>query len=220
MTLSTRIRDWRRSRHLTQDQLAEEFGVTRETISRWERGREEPNLFFMKALSTRLPPVALPDVTDALPADLTRADDGTVRGLIDFIDNLDALATLLDADFRVVRTTRRHQQLMGYDPGNIYGQSSERFWSADMERIIAHVGGLAGYRRNGIHCMDLALVRLPGNSYAANQSKIVTLGRTVAIGPASKPHCHLTTLRTLEPGEQRPHCVIKAGDGEIFLGPS
>lgn len=200
LALGQRTRDWRRGRYITQQQLADELGVTRETSSRWERGREEPNLFFLKALGTRLPPVALPDVTDALPADLTRGDDRTVRGLIDFIDNLDALATLLDADIRVVRTTRKHQRLMGYVPSTVYGQSSERFWSADMERIIGHVGGLAGYRRNGIHCMDLALVRLPGNSYAANQSEIVTLGRTVAIGPAGNPHCHLTTLRTLEPG--------------------
>lgn len=217
LALGQRIRDWRRGRHITQQQLADEFGVARETISRWERGREEPNLFFMRALSDRLPPAAAADMTDSLPADLARADDGTVRGLIDHIDNLDALATLLDADFRVVRTTRMHQRLMGYDPSDIYGRSSERFWSADMERIIRQVGGLAGYRRIGIHCMDLALVRLPGNSYAANQSQIVTLGRTVAIGPPGNPHCHLTTLRVLEPGEERPHCLIKGGDGEIVL---
>jgi transcriptional regulator with XRE-family HTH domain len=217
MTLGRRIRDYRRSQHQTQERFAEDLGVTRETVSRWETGREEPNLFFMRRLSKLLPPAAGVSLADALPADLQRADDGTVRGLIDFIDNLDGLATLLDAEFRVVRTTRRHQRLMGYDASDIYGQPSERYWSPDMARIIGEVGGLRGYRRSGIYCMDLALIRLPTNSYATNPNRLVTLGRTVAIGNPVDPHCHLTTLRVLDEGEERPHCVIKGFDGEIVL---
>ena len=31
------------------------------------------------------------------------------------------------------------------------------------------------------------------------------------------PHCHPATLRVLDEGEERPHCVTKGGDGEIEL---
>jgi len=38
------IRDLRKEKNLTQEQLAEEFGVSRRTVSRWETGSNMPDL--------------------------------------------------------------------------------------------------------------------------------------------------------------------------------
>lgn len=38
------LRQWRRSRDLTQRQLASLLGVTVQTVVQWERGKSEPSL--------------------------------------------------------------------------------------------------------------------------------------------------------------------------------
>lgn len=162
--------------------MADDFGVDRTTIIRWEKGRDEPALVYRKRILALTPTM----------------NEGVVRGLIDFIDNLDGFATLLDQNFRVMRTTRKHQQMMGYDAAEVYGRPSERYWSAEMERIIKDVGGLRGYRKLGIHRMDLVLVRQPGERGFINTKPVRSVGRTVAIGDPRNPVCHLTTLRLVD----------------------
>lgn len=199
MDWGRRIREYRKLRGLKQEAIAFELGVDRSTISRWETGRDEPAL----ALRQRIIELT-PDTNEA-----------TVRALVDAIDNLEGYATLLDQEFRVLRTSRAHQRALGHDPTEIYGQPSERYWSAQMERVIKHLGGLRGYRRHGIYRMDLTIRREPNERGARNRRPIITVGRTVAIGDPRKPTCHMTTLRFLEEGEAAPPCVIIGLDGEI-----
>jgi len=199
MDWARRVKEYRERNGVTQQALADDLGVDRTTISRWENGHAEPALGYRKRLTALTPTY----------------QEGVVRALIDFIDDMDGLATLLDADFRVLRTTRKHQQLLGYDVSQVYGRSCERYWSAEMERIIKHVGGLRGYRRNGIYMMDLALVRQPGEAGFKNQSRLISIGRTVAVGDPRDPVCHLTTLRLAESSEPLPLCAIMGIDGPI-----
>jgi DNA-binding XRE family transcriptional regulator len=194
-----RVKDYRARNGITQQALAEDLGVDRTTISRWETARDEPALMYRRKLMALTPSF----------------EEGVVRGLIDFIDNLDGLATLLDANFRVLRTTRKHQELMGYDPGEVYGQSCERYWSAEMEGIIKHLGGFKGYRKHGIYQMDLALVRQPGEGGFQTRKPLISVGRTVAVGDPREPVCHLTTLRLARDDEVLPPCLIKGIDGPI-----
>lgn len=194
-----RIREYRGRSGMTQQALADDLGVDRTTISRWERGRDEPSLSFRRRLMNLTPSYR----------------ESVVRGLIDFIDNLDGLATLLDSSFRVLRTTRTHQQLLGYNVADVYGMPSERYWSAEMERIIKHVGGLKGYRQNGIYRMDLTLVRQPGESVFANTDRLISVGCTVAVGDPCDPVCHLTTLRIARPDEAVPPSLVMGLDGPI-----
>ena len=154
MDWAQRVKDYRARNGITQQALAEDLGVDRTTISRWENGKDEPALVFRKRILAFAPTYA----------------EGTIRGLVSFIDSLDGMATLLDANFRVLRTTRKHQLKLGYDPSDLYGQDSERYWSAEMERIIQQLGGLKGYRRHGVCSMDLAIARAPTRRAAATSS--------------------------------------------------
>ena len=48
------IKKWRRSRWLTQAELAEKVGVTHWTISNWEKGIKPPSLRNMRRLAEAL----------------------------------------------------------------------------------------------------------------------------------------------------------------------
>ena len=45
------LRNLREKNHLTQEQLAERIGVTRQAVSRWETGMTQPNPELLKVLS-------------------------------------------------------------------------------------------------------------------------------------------------------------------------
>ena len=51
MNLSEHLEDLRKQHDLTQDQLAEKLTVTRQAISRWERGLAYPTIENLKALA-------------------------------------------------------------------------------------------------------------------------------------------------------------------------
>lgn len=42
--MGTLIRELRKEKHLTQEQMAEQFGVTNRTVSRWENGKTAPDI--------------------------------------------------------------------------------------------------------------------------------------------------------------------------------
>lgn len=202
MNWAQRIKEFRKLNGLTQQAFAEQFGIDRTSVSRWENGHDEPALVYRRRILALTP----------------THKEGTIRGLVDFIDGLDGMATLLDTEFRVLRTTRAHQIKMGYDPADLYGQASERFWSAEMERIIKQLGGLRGYRKHGVCSMELALRRQPREGGFGNNAQLVTVGRTVAVGDPRDPACHLTTLRLVETDTPLPPCVIMGLEGPIDIG--
>ncbi len=198
MELGQRIKDYRRRNGLTQEAFAASFGVDRTTVSRWETGREEPALVYRKRLQALTPTFS----------------DSIVRGLIDHIDGLDATATLLDGEFRVLRTTRLHQQIVKYDPATIYGQSTERYWGQQMEKVIKDLGGLKTFRKSGIYCMDLTIVRQPHEGALKTNRPMASVGRTVAVGDPRDPVAYLTTLRQLHDDViEAPPPVIQSLDG-------
>ena len=45
------LRNLREKNHLTQEQMAERIGVTRQAVSRWETGMTQPNPELLKVLS-------------------------------------------------------------------------------------------------------------------------------------------------------------------------
>ena len=196
-----RIKDYRTRNGLTQQAMADDLGVDRTTIIRWEKGRDEPALMYRRRILAWSPTVP----------------EGVVRGLIEFVDHLDGFATLLDSQFRVLRTTRKHQLMLGYDSADVYGRPSEPYWSEQMAQIIKQVGGLKGYKRNGIYSMDLALVRRPGEPGLYLERPIASIGKTVAIGDPRDPICHLTTLTVTEDLSALPPNQIIGLDGPIAI---
>jgi transcriptional regulator with XRE-family HTH domain len=194
-----RIKEYRALNGMTQEAFAEYFGVDRTTVSRWERRRDKPSLVFRKRIKA---------LTLSIP-------ESVVRGLIDHIDGLDGFATLLDGKFRVVRTTRSHQALLKYDVSDVYGKSSERYWSLEMEKIITTIGGLRNFRINGIYCLDLTVVRQPHECGFGNERPLASIGRTVAIGDPRDAIGYLTTLQLAEGLPERPSIIIKSLAGSM-----
>lgn len=54
MTLAQHIQELRQQAHLTQQELAAQLHVTRQAVSRWERGETEPDLATIKRLARLL----------------------------------------------------------------------------------------------------------------------------------------------------------------------
>ena len=52
MQLSVALRTIRQKSFMTQEQFAQEVGVTASTINRWEHGKAKPNLTAMKSLKS------------------------------------------------------------------------------------------------------------------------------------------------------------------------
>ena len=53
MTTGEKIREARKKRGLTQQQLADELGVHRVTVVRWESGAREPMAVVIRAIERR-----------------------------------------------------------------------------------------------------------------------------------------------------------------------
>ncbi len=51
MNLGNKIRDIRKSNNLTQEQFAQKFHVTRQTVSNWENNKNYPDLSSLKMIS-------------------------------------------------------------------------------------------------------------------------------------------------------------------------
>jgi len=202
MDWSAQIKEYRLVNGLKQGVLAEMLGVSRETVSRWENGREQPSLGARSQLSRLFATVP----------------NEVIRGLIEHVETIDTLATLLDSEFRVIRISKRHQRMSGYDPSEIYGQPSERYWSEEMVKVIDKIGGLDSYRRLRIRRLDLKLpiARDPRELGYSGEHALYTVGSTITISAPDSPIAYLTTLRIEEGGEPSPP-IIKCGDGEILL---
>lgn len=54
MTIGESICKWRKTNNLSQEQLGEQVGVTRQTVSNWELDETSPNAEQLKALSKAL----------------------------------------------------------------------------------------------------------------------------------------------------------------------
>ncbi len=136
--------------------------------------------------------------------------------LLDMVETTGSLATLLDSELRVLRTSPLHQKLTTYDTSQLYGQPSERHWSPEMGRVMAAIGGLNGYRERGIRRLDLKLEmrRQPGEPGFTANVRQFTIGSTISWGPVHKPYAFLTQLRIEKGGEPCPP-MIKAIRGTL-----
>ena len=63
MTLGNKIVELRKKRNLTQEQLSEKLGITRQTLSNWEKGITNPDIIQAKNISS-LFKITLDDLTD------------------------------------------------------------------------------------------------------------------------------------------------------------
>ena len=81
MEIGNRILELRKKRNITQEQLAEKVGVSRQTISKWELGETAPDLVQAKKLS-KIFNISLDDLTN----------NDTKEILIEKVSNTEKLA--------------------------------------------------------------------------------------------------------------------------------
>lgn len=63
MTLGNKIVELRKKRNLTQEQLSEKLGITRQTLSNWEKGITNPDIIQAKNIASFFK-ITLDDLTD------------------------------------------------------------------------------------------------------------------------------------------------------------
>ncbi len=132
MNLSEHLEDLRKQHDLTQDQLAEKLTVTRQAISRWERGLAYPTVDNLKALAQLYQvsldallldeppepaPSAVPEPTQPTPATApestqpatTHPPRGRLALTLAWVAAVLALLALLVAGTALIKVTRLEQ---------------------------------------------------------------------------------------------------------------
>ena len=137
------LRDYRRCHGLTQAALAEILNVDPTTVSRWERGRDQPAL----GIQRRLRSLVLPRTSEV---------EHALRLLI---DTSDVIAVLYDSNYRILHSSRKHRELLRLDASDLYGVSFRKFESQSQAALMDSIGGPRGWLRNGVATIDFTLVR-------------------------------------------------------------
>ena len=127
----------RKKRNLTQEALAEQIGVTRQTIAKWESGESVPDLQLAGRLSAAL------DVTldDLVEAPREEFEDDTLKG-----KHMFGLVTVGDKGQIVIPV--RARRIFGFNPGSqlmVLGEDGSGLALVDARRFI----GIAEEIRNG-----------------------------------------------------------------------
>jgi transcriptional regulator with XRE-family HTH domain len=137
------LKQYRRRHRLTQSNLAEMLNVDPSTVSRWERGRDEPALGIQRRLRSFVIPRAM------------RVEDVLKR----LIDTSDAIAVLFDRQYRLVYSSRRHRALLRLDATDLYGRPFQDLQSESHVDLLRPVGGPVGWFQNGVVSMEVTLLR-------------------------------------------------------------
>lgn len=78
------IAELRKEKHLTQEQLAEKLGVTQKSVSRWETGRNMPDLSILQLLSIELS-TTVPELLDGAKSETNqKSADEVIYQIIDY----------------------------------------------------------------------------------------------------------------------------------------
>lgn len=189
------LKNYRRRHALTQAGFAEILNVDPTTVSRWERGRDEPAL----GIQRRLRSLVIPRTSDV------------ERALRLLIDSSDAIAVLFDTKYRLVHSSAKHRKLLRVDASELYGQPFYKFQSASQSAVLDAVGGPAGWIRNGITKMDATLLREPFEC-ARNPSASAQRGAAWTIREGLDDPLVLGITHEIPIAEYRPHVVFTTLD--------
>lgn len=143
MNIGQNILNLRKSAKLSQEQLAEKIGVTRQTISNWELEESSPDLKQAKALS-KIFNVSLDDLTgDSSFEYLGETDDDRKITIISPIENVIATCNKIQSSNKYKGGKNSPQYaLFGSDESNnsIYGANNTFLgWYEDKEQISKEI---------------------------------------------------------------------------------
>ena len=145
MNWSRAIKDYRRRHRLTQAALAEILNVDPTTVSRWERGRDQPALGILR----RLRSLVIPGTSDV------------ERALRVLVDTSNAIAVVFDQKYRLLHSSPKHRALLRLEASELYNRPFYKLQSQSQAALVESVGGPSGWFRDGILRTEYTLLRKP-----------------------------------------------------------
>jgi DNA-binding XRE family transcriptional regulator len=192
------LKDYRRRHALTQAALADVLNVDPTTVSRWERGRDQPALGIQRRLRT----LVMPRTSDV------------ERSLRLLIDTSDHLVVLFDCNFRLLYSSPKHRALLRLDPSEIYGRPFYRVQSAAQAALLDAVGGPRGWWRNGVVKLAGTLLRKPFEK-ARNPRAFAQKGEAWSIRDGVESPLVLAITHEIAVADYRPSCEFITLDDAI-----
>ena len=125
------LRRWRRLRGVKQSHAAELFGVTQETLSRWERGYH------------RLPDAAARKLTKLLAAPLDSSADAGLRRLVE--SSALPVHLICDLTHRLLAASPQRFAEWTADASDLRGTSLWRFATDEIQQAESRLGDLGWY---------------------------------------------------------------------------
>ena len=193
------LKEYRRRHALTQGALAEILNVDATTVSRWERGRDQPAL----GIQRRLRSLVMPGVTDV------------ERALRLLIDTSDAIAVLFDHNYRLVYSSPRHRGLLRLDASELYGRPFEKIQSKSQAAVLDKIGGPRGWHRNGVIRSETAVLR-KAYERARNIHAFAQRGEAWTIRDGVETPFVLGVMREIPVEQYKPHSLFTTLDDPLL----
>jgi transcriptional regulator with XRE-family HTH domain len=197
------LKEYRRRHGLTQVALADILNVDPTTVSRWERGRDQPALGFQRRLRSLVVP---------RPSDVERS----LRLLI---DTSDCLVVLFDCNYRLLHSSPKHRALLRLEPSELYGRPFHRVQSAAQATLLDAVGGPRGWWRNGVVKMEGTLLRKPFEN-ARNPRAFAQKGDAWSIRDGVESPLVLAITHEISVADYNPTCSFITLDDAINPRPA
>ncbi len=162
-SIGEKIRAFRTQKKLTQEAFGELLSVTAVTVSRWERGKDEPNI----GIKRRLEVLVSPNVTA----------DFAIKALV---QGYGGIAVLADAHWRVVKASPLFLALNRLSELEVFGRDYSKFWPSEMDPFMklfrpnGSLDGQATHEVDGVFCR-------PPNDRANNDRPHFGRGRVMLI---------------------------------------
>jgi DNA-binding XRE family transcriptional regulator len=137
MNSAARIRAFRKSGNLTQNDLAELWGVTVRSISRWERGEGRPAEWMRREMSKSVPMLAWP----------------TAPALKAMVENYSRSALLCDSNLKVHAAQSNFFRWGAREGVDIIGADWHHHLSESVLGMLTDNGGFSSLVREGVMCI-------------------------------------------------------------------
>lgn len=159
MNIGQNIMNLRKGEKLSQEQLAEKIGVTRQTISNWELDESSPDLKQGKELS-KIFNVSLDDLTgDSTFEYLGEADNNRKITIISSIENVIATCDRIQSSskYRGGKDSPQYALFgIGESNGTVFGVNNTFLgWYEDKEQISKEIMGIKEAFMSGISSYEL-----------------------------------------------------------------
>jgi len=160
MSFADNLRELRKEKHLTQEELAELLGVSRQSVSKWEQGIGYPEVETLLLLSEKMN-ISLDCLMDVKLGKENQTSNAKVTGKLTIVSPNENVIT---SCYKVASSGKMyggkkspHYALFGVGSGSTQWGETTTFlgWYADKEQITKEIGAIQHAIENGIPTYEL-----------------------------------------------------------------